>query len=146
MLSFSGLVNYLKNTHSIKISKAQERDLRNIGYYHGFKGYRFIRNSANKIAFTDLKEITTLNKFDSSRSGHIPRRLRRNKGVCVVCESCERTIPRTLASRFVHLDLKSIIYPKIMFIETALKSYFIESVLDKIRGYVCKLFKYCYRL
>ena len=46
------------------------------------------------------KEIFDL--LDSSRSGHIPRRLRRNKGVCAVCESCERTIPRTLASRFVH--------------------------------------------
>ena len=92
MLSFQDLVNYLKNTHSIKISKSQERDLRNIGYYHGYKGYRFIRDSANKIAFTDLKEITTLNKFD--------------------------------------LDLKSLIYSKIMLIEAALKSYFIESLLD----------------
>ena len=43
---------------------------------------------------------------DSSRSDHIPRRLRRNKGVCAVCESCERTIPRTLASRFVHSSVK----------------------------------------
>ena len=96
MLSFPDLVNYLKNTHSIKISKSQERDLRNIGYQHGYKGYRFIRDSANKIAFTDLKEITTLNKFD--------------------------------------LDLKSLIYPKIMYIETALKSYFIESLLDDAKS------------
>ena len=44
----------------------------------------------------------TTSELDSSRSSHIPRRLRRNKGVCAVCESCERTIPRTLASRFVH--------------------------------------------
>lgn len=92
MLSFPDLINYLKNSHSIKIAKSQERDLRNIGYYHGYKGYRFIRNTSNKIAFSDLKEIITLNKFD--------------------------------------LDLKSLMYPKIMFIETALKSYFIESVLD----------------
>ena len=96
MLSFPDLVNYLRNTHSIKISKSQERDLRNIGYYHGYKGYRFIRDSTNKIAFTDLKEITTLNKFD--------------------------------------LDLKSLIYPKIMYIETALKSYFIESLLDDAKS------------
>lgn len=92
MLSFPDLINYLKTSHSIKISKLQERDLRNIGYYHGYKGYRFIRDASNKIAFSDLKEITALNKFD--------------------------------------LDLKSLMYPKIMFIETALKSYFIESVLD----------------
>ena len=92
MLSFSGLVNYLKNKHSITIAKSQERELRNIGYYHGYKGYRFIRDSSNKIPFTNLKEISTLNKFD--------------------------------------LDLKTLMYPKIMYIETALKSFFIESVLD----------------
>lgn len=92
MLSFPGLINYLKNSHSIRIAKSQERDLRNIGYYHGYKGYRFIRNASNRIAFSNLKEIIALNKFD--------------------------------------LDLKSLMYPKIMFIETALKSYFIESVLD----------------
>ena len=92
MLPFSDLVEYLKTKHSIRISKNQERDLRNIGYYHGYKGYRFIREASNKIAFTNMKQITTLNKFD--------------------------------------LDLKSLFYSKIMFIETTLKSYFIESVLD----------------
>ena len=91
MLKFSDLINYLKTQHSITIKPSQEKDLRIIGYYHGYKGYRFIREATNKINFTDLKEIIALNKFD--------------------------------------LDLKSIIYPKIMFIETALKSYFIESVL-----------------
>lgn len=96
MLSFPNLINHLKNYHSIQIEKSQERDLRNIGYYHGYKGYRFIRDASNKIAFSNLKEITTLNKFD--------------------------------------LDLKSLMYPKIMFIETALKSYFIESVLDDAKS------------
>ena len=91
MLIFSDLINYLKTHHSIKIKLSQEKELRTIGYYHGYKGYRFIRESTNTINFTDLKEIIALNKFD--------------------------------------LDLKSIIYPKIMFIETALKSYFIESIL-----------------
>lgn len=96
MLSFSDLLIYLKTKHAIKISKSQEQDLRNIGYYHGYKGYRFIRDSKNKILFTDMKEIITLNKFD--------------------------------------LDLKSLFYPKLMFIETALKSYFIDSVLDNAQS------------
>ena len=57
--------------------------------------------------------------FDSSRSGHIPRRLRRNKGVCAVCEFCERTIPRTLASRFVHFSLPDFV-PKAVALNSAL--------------------------
>ena len=92
MLSFKDLVAYLKSHHSIRITSTQETDLRNIGYYHGYKGYRFIRVASNKIPFTSMKEISTLNKFD--------------------------------------LDLKTCIYPKIMFIETALKSLFIECVLE----------------
>ena len=92
MLTFSNLINYLKSHHNINILPAQEKDLRNIGYYHGYKGYRFIRTASNKIQFYNIKEVIVLNKFD--------------------------------------LDLKTLVYPKIIFIETALKSYFIESILD----------------
>lgn len=35
-----------------------------MGYYHGFKGYRFIRVSESEISFTSLDEIIALNKFD----------------------------------------------------------------------------------
>lgn len=92
MESFENLLIHLENKHHIKVQKSQEHDLRNIGYYHGFKGYRFVRTEKNKIPFSNMKEITTLNKFD--------------------------------------LNLKSIFYPRIMFIENALKSYFIESILE----------------
>lgn len=92
MLSFDNLLKHLESKHNIKIDNNQKQNLRNIGYYHGFKGYRFIRSSSNQIAFSNMKEVYTLNKFD--------------------------------------LDLKSIFYPRIMFIENALKNYFIESILN----------------
>lgn len=91
MESFENLLIHLENKHNIKVQKTQEQDLRNIGYYHGFKGYRFVRTEKNMIPFSNMKEISALNKFD--------------------------------------LNLKSIFYPRIMYIENALKSYFIESVL-----------------
>lgn len=91
MLSFEELIDYLKTNHNISVAANQKRNLRNIGYYHGYKGYRFIRYSSHQIPFSSMKEITTLNKFD--------------------------------------LDLKSLFYPKLMYIETALKSYFIESLI-----------------
>ena len=62
-----------------------------MGYYHGYKGYRFIRTPNHKINFSSFDEIIALNKFD--------------------------------------MQLKSLFYPKVMFIENALKSYVIESVL-----------------
>ena len=62
-----------------------------MGYYHGFKGYRFIREDTNRINFSSLDEVIALNKYD--------------------------------------MQLKSMLYPKVMFIENALKSYVIEALL-----------------
>ena len=92
MLTTNQLIKYLKDQHNINAKKGQVQDLRNIGYYHGYKRYRFIRVPSNKINFTSLDEVIALNKFD--------------------------------------MELKALFYPKIMFIENALKSYVIEAVLE----------------
>ena len=44
------LMIYLRNKHQIQISGSlQKRRLRNIGYYHGFKGYRYISTPGNQV-------------------------------------------------------------------------------------------------
>ncbi len=91
MLGFQEVIEHLKDTHGLLVDKNQERDLQNIGYYHGYKGYRFIRKTSNRIAFTSFSQVVSLNRFD--------------------------------------MRLKSILYQRLMFIETALKSYVIEAVL-----------------
>ena len=84
MLTIYQLMKYLRNHHSIKVKANQAQALRNIGYYHGFKGYRFIRNPSQRIPFTSLDEVIALNTFD--------------------------------------MQLKTLFYPKVMFIENALIS------------------------
>lgn len=96
MLSINQLMRYLRKEHHISIKSRQTQDLRNMGYYHGYKGYRFIRTPQQRIAFTSFDEIIALNKFD--------------------------------------MQLKSLFYPKVMFIENALKSYVIESVLAESKS------------
>lgn len=92
--TINSLMSYLRDNHNISISgSTQKRKLRNIGYYHGYKGYRFIKTPTNSINYTDFNQIVSLNKFD--------------------------------------MELKSILYPKIMFLETALKNYVLEIVLNK---------------
>ena len=91
MLSIYQLMKYLRKTHNIKVKSTQTQALRNIGYYHGFKGYRFIREDKKRINFSSLDEIIALNKYD--------------------------------------MQLKTLFYPKVMFIENALKSYVIEALL-----------------
>lgn len=91
MLSIYQLMKYLRNKHHISVKSSQTQSLRNIGYYHGFKGYRFVREDRNRINFSSLNEVIALNKYD--------------------------------------MQLKTALYPKVMFIENALKSYVIEALI-----------------
>ncbi|AET70966.1 Abi-like protein [Desulfosporosinus orientis DSM 765] len=90
--STDSLMKYLRDHHNITISGSiHKRKLRNIGYYHGFKGYRFINRPNNRIVYTNFNEVLAINTFD--------------------------------------MQLKSLFYPQIMFIETALKNYVLETIL-----------------
>lgn len=86
------MMRYLRNKHHIAIKSRQIKDLRNMGYYHGYKGYRFIRDPKNQIPLNNFDELISIINFD--------------------------------------MKLKALIYPQIMFIETALKNYVLEAVLD----------------
>lgn len=92
MYTIRQLMRYLRNHHHISIKSSQAQSLRNIGYYHGYKGYRFIRESNRRIPFQTFDELLAINTFD--------------------------------------MQLKALLYPHIMLIETALKSYVIEAILD----------------
>lgn len=91
--SIDSLMKYLRDNHGIVISgSSHKQKLRNIGYYHGFKGYRFINAPSRKIRYTDFNQVLAVNTYD--------------------------------------MELKSLFYPQIMFIETALKNYFLEIILQ----------------
>lgn len=63
--SIDGLMRYMRDSKGIAIKgSAQKRKLRNIGYYHGYKGYRFIRQSANSIPYTDFNQLVAIYDFD----------------------------------------------------------------------------------
>lgn len=92
--SIDSLMKYLRDKKNININGSpQKRKLRNLGYYHGYKGYRFIKNKSNPIVYSDFNEIIAVNKLD--------------------------------------MELKALLYPKIMFLETALKNYVLEIVLKE---------------
>lgn len=41
--SFDGLMRHIRNSHNIEIRGSEDKKrLVNIGYYHGYKGYKFI--------------------------------------------------------------------------------------------------------
>lgn len=62
----NALMKYLREKHNIAINGSEDKkNLRNIGYYHGYKGYRYINNPKNKIVFSDYDEIVAIVNFDS---------------------------------------------------------------------------------
>ena len=94
--SVNGLMKHLRDNHGIAVSgSSQKRKLRNIGYFHGYKGYRFNGIPANRIAYSDFNQLLAVHNFD--------------------------------------MALKGLFYSQIMFIETALKNYVLEVVLDQIK-------------
>lgn len=67
--STDGLMRHLRN-QGIKISGTkQKRQLRNTGYFHGYKGYRFFKNSQTRLKFTDYQEVYATIQYDSKLKG-----------------------------------------------------------------------------
>ena len=69
MYSLQDLKTHLQEKHNLKINPNQEKDLRKIGYYNGYKGYRFVRKSNNPISFTNFSQVVALNDFDMQLKG-----------------------------------------------------------------------------
>ena len=92
--SVDGLMRHLRNDCGIAIQgSTQKRQLRNMGYFHGYKGYRFYKTAAKRIPYQSFDEVNQTFVYDSA--------------------------------------LKSLIYEKIMFIETAVKNRALESIMEK---------------
>lgn len=70
----------------------QKRKLKNISYYHGYKGFRFVGDSSKRLPINDFSQIASLHAMD--------------------------------------MQIKTLFYPYIMTIETALKNYTLEAVLS----------------
>lgn len=91
--SINGLMKYLREKHHIQIKGSNhKKQLKNVGYYHGYKGYRYIKKSNNRIKFNNFDEILSIIDFDNK--------------------------------------VKALLYPQVMFIETALKSYALEIIIQ----------------
>ena len=63
--TINGLMKHLRNSGiSIKNSK-QKRQLINQGYYHGYKGYRFYKDSNHQLPITNYDQINQTIIYDS---------------------------------------------------------------------------------
>ena len=92
--TINSLMAYMRNRKGIKIEgSTQKRKLRYMGYFHGYKGYRFYRKPSNLFNYTIFNELQAVYSFD--------------------------------------MDLKTLMYPRIMFLETTTKNYALEVILKR---------------
>lgn len=91
------LMRYLRDNKGIIIGgSAQKRKLMNLGYYHGYKGYRYIHKDTNLVPYSNFDQIVAVYEFDA--------------------------------------QLKALLYPAVMQIETALKNYVLEVVVCSVNS------------
>ncbi|MFC2678184.1 MAG: Abi family protein, partial [Granulicatella sp.] len=56
--SIDGLMRHIRNNHNVLINGSKhKRTLRNIGYFHGYKAYKFVHKKNNPLSFTTFDEI-----------------------------------------------------------------------------------------
>lgn len=64
--STDALMKYLRTEKNMEISgSVQKKKIRNIGYYHGYKGYRYISNPSNRINYAKFDELVAVYDFDA---------------------------------------------------------------------------------
>lgn len=61
-----GLMRHLRNTGIAIAGSSQKRQLINTGYFHGYKGYRFFKDSQNRLPFTSYSEVYATIQYDSA--------------------------------------------------------------------------------
>lgn len=65
--SINSLMKKMRTETNIAISGSrQKKELLNMGYFHGYKGYRFVRTKNEGIPFSNFDEIIAISQFDNN--------------------------------------------------------------------------------
>lgn len=63
----NSLMRYLRNEKQLQINGSEQKQhLMNIGYYHGYKGYRYAHQARKRLPYRDFSELMALYEFDAS--------------------------------------------------------------------------------
>lgn len=61
-----GLMRHMRDNKNIQIKGSKEKiQLRNMGYFHGYKGYNFFLDKSDELFFDEFKQLQSLYDFDS---------------------------------------------------------------------------------
>lgn len=65
--TINGLMRHLRNDCNVQINGSkQKKQLVSYGYYHGYKGYRFVKQQNAQIPYTDFSEVVAVIEYDNN--------------------------------------------------------------------------------
>ncbi|MEI3517716.1 MAG: Abi family protein [Clostridia bacterium] len=65
--TINGLMRHLRNDCNVQISGSkQKKQLISYGYYHGYKGYRFVKDASHQLPYTDFSEVVAVIEYDNN--------------------------------------------------------------------------------
>ncbi|MER0122386.1 Abi family protein [Streptococcus sp. ZJ93] len=65
--SIDALMRHIRKKHNIAISGSnQKRKLRNIGYYHGYKAYKFVKKKNSPLNIQNFNDVKNIYDLDST--------------------------------------------------------------------------------
>jgi abortive infection bacteriophage resistance protein len=63
--SIGGLIKHIRENHYVSIGgSGDERELLNMGYFHAYKAYRFVKNARHPLKIEDFSEIKDIHELD----------------------------------------------------------------------------------
>lgn len=64
--ALNGLMRHLRDSGKIEISGSKDKELlRQYGYYHSYKGYRFFKTNEDILPYSNFKQIISVVEFDN---------------------------------------------------------------------------------
>lgn len=64
--SINGLMKYLREKHNLNINGSiDKQNLKSVGYFHGYKGYRYIKHPSNQLSFNSFNQVMAIINFDN---------------------------------------------------------------------------------
>ena len=65
--TINGLMRHLRNDCNVQINGSkQKKQLVSYGYYHGYKGYRFVKQQTAQIPYTNFSEVVAVIEYDNN--------------------------------------------------------------------------------
>lgn len=64
--TYNSLMKHIRSKGIAIKGSVQKKNLKNVGYYHGYKGYRFKGDFSHKLAFDSFEQINAVIEFDNA--------------------------------------------------------------------------------